>query len=199
MAPAQRGGAATSVGPNCVRPRPSAARPYAAQIRTPPRPEARRTKRMPPGRQSLCATKSRTGGYGELRVIFTGGAIIIMISVAYGNQLAGVGEGELSLGEIAQSGNTVCGRRAGSRVNVAGVTGGPTKPVAPHRLRDSRHAVCSPVRRNSIGGKSGRVDGSGGSEVHASTEVGGLQRAPAVVPDQRFGEGQAGGTREKRC
>ena len=66
-------------------------------------------------------------------------------------------------------------------------------------LRDSRHAVCSPVRRNSIGGESGRADGSGGSEVHASTEVRGLQRAPAVAPDQRFGEGPAGGTREKRC
>ena len=125
--------------------------------------------------------------------------IIAKISVAYGNQLAGVGGGELSLGEIAQSGNTVCGRRADSRVNLAGVTRGPTRQVALRRLRDSRHAVCSPVRRNSIGGESGRADGSGGSEVHASTEVGGLQRAPAVAPDQRFGEGPAGGTREKRC
>ena len=67
------------------------------------------------------------------------------------------------------------------------------------RLRDSRHAVCSPVRRNSIGGESGRVDGSGGSEVHVSTEVGGFQPAPAVAPDRRSWEGPAGGTREKRC
>ena len=43
--------------------------------------------------------------------------------------------------------------------------------AALHRSRGSRNAVCSPVRRNSIGGESGRVDGLGGSEVHASTEV----------------------------
>ena len=47
--------------------------------------------------------------------------IRVKISVAYGNQLAGVGGVELSLGEIAQSGNTICGRRADSRVNLAGV------------------------------------------------------------------------------
>ena len=69
---------------------------------------------------------------------------------------------------------------------------GPTRQFAPHRLRDSRHAMCSPVRRNSIGGESGRVDGSRGSEVDASTGVGELQPAPAVAPDQRFWEGQAG-------
>jgi hypothetical protein len=91
----------------------------------------------------------------------------------------------------------VCSRPAGK------LTGGksrrPTRQVAPYRLRDYRHAVCSPVRRNSIGGESGRVDGSGGSEVHVSTEVRGLQLSPAVAPDYGFGEGPAGGTGEKRC
>ena len=67
------------------------------------------------------------------------------------------------------------------------------------RLRDSRHAVCSPVRRYSIGDESGRADGARGSEVLASTEVGGLQPAPAVAPDRRSWEGPAGSTREKRC
>jgi hypothetical protein len=43
------------------------------------------------------------------------------MSVAYGNQVAGVEGVELSLGEIAQSSDTVCGRRADSRVNLAGV------------------------------------------------------------------------------
>ena len=94
-----------------------------------------------------------------------------------------------------QARTCICSLRAGKRTG--GKSRGPTRQVAPHRLRDSRHAVCSPVRRNSIGGESGRVDGSGGSEVHASTEVGGFQRAPAVAPDQRFWEGAAGGTREK--
>ena len=37
---------------------------------------------------------------------------IAKITVAYGNQLAGAVGGELSLGEIAQSGNTVCGRQS---------------------------------------------------------------------------------------
>ena len=41
--------------------------------------------------------------------------------------------------------------------------------LADGTLGDSRHAVCSPVRRNSISGESGRADGSGGSEVHATT------------------------------
>ena len=35
--------------------------------------------------------------------------------------------------------------------------------LADGTLGDSRHAVCSPVRRNSISGESGRADGSGGS------------------------------------
>ncbi len=80
---------------------------------------------------------------------------------------------------------------------------GPTRQVrylADGISRDSRHAVCSPVRRNSIGGESGGVDGSGGSEVYASTEV---WRTPTCggcgAGDQRFWEGRAGGTREKRC
>jgi hypothetical protein len=47
--------------------------------------------------------------------------MIAKISVAYGYKLAGVGGGELSLGEIAQSGNTVRGRRPDGRVNLAGV------------------------------------------------------------------------------
>ena len=45
----------------------------------------------------------------------TAGGIIAKIYVAYGNQLAGVGGGELSLGGITQSDNTVCGRRADGR------------------------------------------------------------------------------------
>jgi hypothetical protein len=76
---------------------------------------------MPRGRQFLCATKSRPRGYGELRGIPTASGFIVEISVAYGNQLAGVGGGGLSLGGIAQSGNTSCGHRADSRVNLAGV------------------------------------------------------------------------------
>ena len=64
-------------------------------------------------------------------------------------------------------------------------------------LRDSRYAVHDPVGASPGGGESRRVDGSRGSEVHASTKVGGFQPAPAVASDQRFGEGQAGGTREK--
>jgi hypothetical protein len=94
-----------------------------------------------------------------------------------------------------QTRTCVCSLRAGKLTG--GKSRGPTRQVAPHRLRDSRHAVCSRVRRNSIGGEPGRVDGSRGSEVHASTEVGGLERAPAVAPDQCLGEGPAGGTREK--
>ncbi len=39
-------------------------------------------------------------------------------SVAYGNEIAGLGGRELSWGEIAHSGNTVCGRRADRRVNL---------------------------------------------------------------------------------
>ena len=54
----------------------------------------------------------------------TGGlscGIIAKVSVAYGYQRAGAMGGELSLGEIAQSGNGVCGSRAGGRMNLAGV------------------------------------------------------------------------------
>jgi len=43
------------------------------------------------------------------------------MSVAYGNQRAGVGGGELSLGKIAQSGNTICVGRAESSVNWTGM------------------------------------------------------------------------------
>jgi hypothetical protein len=43
------------------------------------------------------------------------------MSVAYGNQRAGVGGVELSLGGITHSGNTICGCRADSRVNLTGV------------------------------------------------------------------------------
>jgi len=81
-----------------------------------------RTKRMPRGRQFLCATKSRPRGYGELRGIPTASGFIVEISVAYGNQLAGVVGVELSLGEIAHFANTICGRREDRRVKLAGVT-----------------------------------------------------------------------------
>jgi hypothetical protein len=45
----------------------------------------------------------------------------VKMSVAYGNQIAGVEGVELSLGKITQSSNTICGRRADSRVNLVGV------------------------------------------------------------------------------
>ena len=51
----------------------------------------------------------------------TAGGIRVKMPVAYGNQRAGVWGVELSLGEIAQFRNTLCGRRADSRVNLAGV------------------------------------------------------------------------------
>ena len=46
---------------------------------------------------------------------------MVKMSVAYGSQIAGVGGVELSLGKLAHSFNTICGRRPDSRVNLAGV------------------------------------------------------------------------------
>ena len=69
-----------------------------------------------------------------------------------------------------QTWTCVCSLRAG-RLTL-GKSCGPIRQAAPHRLRHSRHAVPDPLRASPIGGESGRVDGSGGSEVYASTEVG---------------------------
>ena len=98
----------------------------------------------------------------------TAGGIIVKISVAYGSQLAGAAGVELSLGEIAHSGNTICGRRADRRVKLAGVTSvaryllpGRKRRLAPRR---EPHAYCySPkttmfMKRRTVTGRTvGRI------------------------------------------
>jgi hypothetical protein len=68
--------------------------------------------------QSSARANGLGGGPG---VGTTAGGIRVKMSVAYGHQIAGVVGVELSLGEIAQSSNTVCGRRADSIANLAGM------------------------------------------------------------------------------
>lgn len=90
-------------------------------------------------RQFLSAKTSRPGGYGEQRGILTAGGIKVKMSVAYGNERAGVRGVELSLGRIAQSDNPICGCRADSKVNSTGVAS-----AAQHWLffRNRRLTLC---------------------------------------------------------
>ncbi len=66
--------------------------------------------------QSSASANGLEGGPGVGTIA---GGIMVKMSVAYGNQIAELGGVELSLGEIAQSCNTICGRRRDRRVNLA--------------------------------------------------------------------------------